>query len=103
MVRTLTSGGSGSVTALVTTAFSGAGAPTTADLSHVASNVGVGTANSTSTTASASTATNILTFGVDAHSSDSGDSGTIGWTLADRPTYKTGTYTTVVTLTISAS
>jgi hypothetical protein len=102
MVRTLQSGGSGSVTAQVTTEFSGTGAPTTADVSYVAATTGVGTANGTPTVASASAGTNIITFGADAHSSDSGDSATISWTLADRPTYKTGTYSTIVTLTITA-
>jgi hypothetical protein len=63
MVRTLQSGGSGSVTAQVTTEFSGTGAPTTADVSYVAATTGVGTANGTPTVASASAGTNIITFG----------------------------------------
>jgi hypothetical protein len=102
-VRTTQGSGVGSVTALVTTAFEGASGITTADLSHVASNSGVGTANGTSTTASTEAATSILTFGADAHSSDTNDSATINWTLVDRPAYKTGSYSTVVTLTISAT
>jgi hypothetical protein len=100
-VRTTTSG---SVTAEVTTAFSGTGSPTTADLSEVASNSGlVGTANTTSTPQSITAAVGVLTFGANASSHDTGDTGTINWTLADRPAYKTGTYSTVVTLTISAT
>ena len=102
-VRTTQSTGSGTVTSLVTTEFSAGSGITTADLSHVASTSGVGTANTSSTTASASSATNILTFGADAHSSDTNDSATISWTLADRPAYKTGAYSTIVTLTISAT
>ncbi len=102
-VRTLASGGSGSITALVTTPFAGASNITTADLSHVASTSGVGTANGSATTASESAATTLLTFGADAHSSDTDDSATISWTLVDRPAYVTGSYTTVVTLTISAT
>lgn len=101
-VRTTQTTGSGSVTALVTTEFSGTGAPTTADLSYTAATAGVGSGVS-STTASAATATSVLTFGADAHSNDSGDVGTVSWTLADRPAYKTGGYSTVVTLTMSAS
>ena len=102
-VRTMQTTGAGSVTAMVTTAFAAASGITTADLSHVASTAGAGTANTASTTASATVATNLLTFGADAHSSDSSDTGTISWTLADRPAYKTGAYSTVVTLTISAT
>ncbi len=102
-VRTSEGAGSGSITALVTTEFAGASGITTADLAHVVSTAGVGTANESSTTASASVATSIITFGADAHSSDSNDSATINWTLADRPAYVTGSYTTVVTLTISAT
>lgn len=102
-VRTAQTSGTGSVTAQVTTEFSGTGAPTTADVSYTAATTGVGTANGSSTTASASAGTNVLSFGADAHSSDSGDSATISWSLADRPTYKTGTYSTTVTLTMSAT
>jgi len=101
-VRTTESGGAGSITALVTTEFAAGSGITTADLSHVASTSGVGTANGSSTTASASSATSLVTFGADAHSSDSNDSATINWTLVDRPAYKTGSFSTVVTLTISA-
>ena len=101
-VRTTDAEGSGSVTALVTTEFEVGSAITTADLSHVVSGAGVGTKNSDPTVASASSATNIMTFGTNAHSGDSGDSATIAWTLADRPTYKTGSYSTVVTLTITS-
>ncbi|MFN0102525.1 MAG: hypothetical protein ACKV2U_10600 [Bryobacteraceae bacterium] len=102
-VRTTTTGGAGTVTALVTTAFAGASGITTADLTHIASTAGVGTANTSSTVADESSATNILTFATDVHSADAGDAGAIAWTLADRPVYKTGTYSTVVTLTISAT
>jgi hypothetical protein len=102
-VRTTESGGSGSVTAKVTTPFDEASGITTADLSEVASKVGAGSANTTSHTASESAAVNVLTFAGGDHSADSGDVGTISWTLADRPAYKTGGYSAIVTLTISAS
>ncbi|HUQ94018.1 MAG TPA: hypothetical protein VM120_20225 [Bryobacteraceae bacterium] len=102
-VRTSPTTGTGSVTAQVTTEFTGTGAPTTADVSYTAATTGVGTANGSSTTASASAGTNVLSFGADAHSNDAGDSATISWSLADRPTYKTGTYSTTVTLTMSAT
>jgi hypothetical protein len=104
LVRTTASGGNGTITALVTTEFAAGSHITTADLSHVVSGSGVGTENTSSTTASASAATNIITaMGADAHSADGGDSATISWTLVDRPAYSTGTYSTVVTLTISAT
>ena len=102
LVRTTETGGSGSVTALVTSAFDIGSNITTGDLSHTASTTGVGSANADSTTASESAATNIITFGADAHSDDAGDEGTISWTLADRPEYVTGSYSATVTLTISA-
>ena len=104
-IRTTESSGAGTVTALVTTPFDAASNIKTADLTHVVAKVGgaVGTANTNSTTASEQTATNILTFGAGAHSSDSNDSATINWTLADRPAYKTGTYSATVTLTISVT
>lgn len=101
-VRTTESTGSGAVTALVTTEFAAGSAITTADLSHVVSGSGAGTMNTSTTTASASNATNIITFAAGAHSGDSGDSATIAWTLVDRPAYKTGSYSTVVTLTITS-
>lgn len=104
-VRTTESTGAGTVTAQVTTPFdSSASGIATADLSHTASTTGVGTANTSSTTASASSATNIISFGAGIHSSDNdSDTGTISWTLADRPAFKTGTHSATVTLTISAS
>ena len=101
-VRTTQTTGSGTVTARVTTAFAVGSGITTADLSHVASTGGVGSPNTTPTVADEVTATNILTFGADAHSADGADTGTIAWTLADRPAYKIGSYSTVVTLTIAA-
>ena len=103
--RTTTSGGTGSITATVSsgTFFSGSGI-TYADLTYTTTRSGsVGTAVGSST-AVATTATNIVSaFGADAHTADGGDTGTIGWTLADRATYKTGQTTAVVTLTISVT
>jgi hypothetical protein len=102
-VRTTTTSGSGTVTAEVTTPFAAGSNIPTANLSQVVSTTGVGTANTTPTAQSTSGAINVLTFGAGVNSSNTGDAGTISWTLLDKPSYATGTYSTVVTLTISAS
>ena len=52
---------------------------------------------------STSSGTAVATFGQNAHSTDDGDSGSVNWTLVDKPTVVTGTYTSTATFTISAS
>lgn len=100
-IRTTTSGGTGSITVLVT-AFS-TGGPAVADLAYTCTAPTSGTACASSTAASTSVASSVVAFGADAHSADAGDSGTAVWTLADRTTVKTGTYTSTATFTVSAT
>jgi len=111
-VRTSQSSGSGSITLKVTSDFSPANGPsvgtppTTGDkLAYTCTVSGVGTACSGSQTASTSSATNVVTFGVDAHSVTfpGGDTATTSWSLTNDPKYKTGSYSATVTFTISAS
>jgi len=98
-IRTTQSSGSGAITVQVT-AF-GTGGPAVADLSYTCTDTASGTPCST-TGASTSSATNVVTFGPDAHSADAGDAGSVSWALVDRPSIKTGTYTSTATFSISA-
>jgi len=100
-IRTSQTSGSGSITVEVT-AF-GTNGPAVADLSYTCSGASSGTACSSSTPASTSTATSVVSFSSDAHSADSGDSGSASWNLVDRTNTKTGNYTSTATFTISAS
>jgi hypothetical protein len=45
----------------------------------------------------------VLTLATDKHSTSPGDSGAVNWTLVNDPKYKTGSYTSTVTFTISAT
>ena len=103
-IRTSTSGGAGSVTVQITSEFS----PTTGpdaddDLSFTCGGTGAGTKCSGSQDASTSTAKNAITFGADAHSANSGDTGTLSWRLQNQPQYETGSYSATATFTISAT
>jgi len=100
-IRTTQSTGTGSITVEVTTF--GAGGPAVSDLSYTCAGAASGSPCSSSTGASTSAGTNVATFGPDAHSQDSGDSGSVSWNLVDRTAIKTGTYTSTATFTISAS
>jgi len=100
-IRTTTDGGTGSITVLVTSF--GSGGPAVSDLSFTCTAPSSGTPCSSSTGASTSTAQSVVGFGPDAHSSNSGDSGTAVWTLADRPQIKTGDYSSTATFTVSAT
>jgi len=51
----------------------------------------------------AATAFTVASFGPNTHSVKAGDTGSVAWTLANDPTYATGTYSALVTFTISAS
>jgi hypothetical protein len=111
-IRTTLSGGSGSITLKVTTDFSPANGPSvttppsTGDkLAYTCTLSGAGTACSGSQTASTSSSTSVATFGADAHTVTfpGGDTATTAWTLTNDPKYKTGSYSAVVTFTISAS
>jgi len=101
-IRTTQSGGSGSITVIVTS-FSGTGGPAIADLAYTCTAPASGSPCASSTAASTSTASSVVSFGADAHSADTGDTGATVWTLADQPQIKTGTYTSTATYTISAT
>jgi len=63
-----------------------------------------GTGCASSVTPSTTSGTAVASFPGDAHSVNTGTTGnTLSWTLANLPTYETGTYTATVTLTISAA
>ncbi len=100
-IRTTESGGTGSITVLVTSF--GTGGPAVADLAYTCTSPTSGTPCASSTAASTSVASSVVAFGADAHSADSGDSGTAVWTLADRTGIKTGTYSSTATFTVSAT
>jgi hypothetical protein len=100
-IRTTTSGGTGSITVLVTTF--GAGGPAIADLAYTCTAPTSGTPCASSTAASTSAASNVVLFGADAHSGDAGDAGTTVWSLLDKPSVQTGPYSSTATYTISAT
>jgi hypothetical protein len=98
-VRTTASGGAGAVTVAIT-AFA-AGGPAVSDVTFSCTG-GVGTECDAETAASTS-AVNVITFGEDAHSADGGDSGSVVWSITDKPSYVTGSYSSTATFTISAT
>lgn len=109
-VRTTASGGSGSITAQVTSDFSPNGGPSVATsgatgntLTYGCSLSGVGTACAGSVTASTTASTDVANFGANARSAKAGDSGTLNWVLVNDPQYPTGDYQATVTFTISAT
>lgn len=61
---------------------------------------GVGTASNITST---STDYPVVTFGANARSAKAGDGTTVNWTLPNDPQYQTGSYSSVVTFTISAT
>jgi hypothetical protein len=99
-IRTSQSTGHGSITVQVTTF--GTDGPAVADLAYTCTAPSSGAPCSSSTAASSSLATSIVAFGADAHSGDSGDSGSAAWTLVDRTGVKTGSYSSTATFTVSA-
>ena len=99
-IRTTLSGGTGSIAVQVTTF--GAGGPAVADLAYTCTAPSSGTPCASSTAASTSSATSVVAFGEDAHSADTGDAGTVVWTLLDKPQIQTGSYASTATFTISA-
>jgi hypothetical protein len=109
-VRTTTTGGGGSITLKVTTDFSPTGGPSVASplvagdaLTYTCTVATPGTACTGSQTASTSSQTNLASFGTNVHTASAGSTASVGWTLANDPNYKTGTYSATVTFTISAS
>lgn len=109
-IRTSQSTGTGNVQLQVTSDFSPAGGPSVGSppspgdtLDYTCTAAAPATACSGSQTASTGSATNVATFGADAHSAPAGNSGSTAWTLTNDPVYKTGAYTATVTFTISAT
>jgi hypothetical protein len=114
-IRTSPSSGSGTVTLKVTGDFSPAGGPSVATpptagdkltysctVSTPGSSGGV-TNCPASTVASFTTSTLVGTFGADARSIITGNSGSVNWALTNDPAYKANTYSATITFTISAS
>lgn len=102
-VRTTKVGGSGTVVASFASDFAGNGPKiASSNLTYTSATAGVGSGNASAVTALVGTATNVLTFGANNRSVQAGDAGTVAWTLVNDPQYETGTYTTVVVLTITA-
>lgn len=109
-VRTTTTGGGGSITLKVTSDFSPTGGPSVASpltpgdaLTYTCTVASPGTACTGTQTASTSSQTNLATFGTNIHTGTGGSTASVGWSLANDPNYKTGTYNSTVTFTISAS
>jgi hypothetical protein len=109
-IRTGKAGGSGFIKLQVTTDFAPTGGPSVATpltagdtLSYTCAVSSPGTACSGSQTGSTTSQTPVATFINDAHSTKSGNSASVSWALSNDPLYQTGTFTAVVTYTISAS
>jgi hypothetical protein len=108
-IRSTKSGGSGTITLLFGGALTDAASDTIAlsNLTYTCTDVAPasGTNCASPVTASSSTATQVASFGADAHSADSGTTGnSLSWTLVNNPSYKTGTnYQATATFTISAA
>lgn len=101
-IRTTRVDGTGSITAQVTTPF-GAGGPSVAagDLTYNCTVAAPGTGCASTVTA-ATSETNVAGFGANARSARAGNSGSVAWSLVNDPQYETGSYTAVVTFSISA-
>ena len=109
-IRTTPTTGNGNVQLEVTTDFSPANGPSVGSppsgsdrLSYTCTVASPGTACSGSINSSTSATTSVATFGADAHSATAGNSGSVAWTLTNDAAYKAGSYTAVVTFTISAT
>lgn len=109
-VRTATVGGFGAINLKVTSDFSPAGGPSVASplnsadqLKYTCTVAGPGTACTGTRNASTTGLTSVATFGADAHTTASGSTASVNWTLANDPEYQTGTYVATITFTISAA
>ena len=109
-IRSSKTGGTGSIGVEVTSDFSPGAGPSVANppsagdaLSYTCAVSNPATACTGSQTASTTAVTPVATFGADAHSAQSGNTGSVNWSLTDDPKYGTGTYTATVTFTISAA
>jgi hypothetical protein len=103
-IRTSRSGGSGTITARVSTDFAPNGGPSAAQgvLSYACAVSAPGTPCSNNVVASTTADTSVATFGANARSARVGNSGSVNWTLVNDPVYETDNYTAVVTFTITA-
>lgn len=109
-VRTSTSAGSGVINLKVSSDFSPSGGPSVASpisssdaLTYTCTVAGPGTACTGSNKASTTVGTNLARFGANAHTTSSGSTASVSWTLPNDLEYQTGTYTATITFTISAS
>jgi hypothetical protein len=109
-IRTSKTGGTGNIQLRVTTDFSPSGGPSVANpptagdtLSYSCTVSSPGTPCSGTQVASTSSSTPVATFGANARSDRAGNSGSVAWTLTNDPAYETGSYSAVVTFTVSAT
>ena len=110
-IRTLKTGGQGSITLEVTTDFSPANGPSvttppdpTDTLTYSCTLGGPGTKCADNTVASTGAATSVASFGTGAKSTTkNGNTGFVQWSLPNDPIYAAGDYSAVVTFTISAT
>ena len=109
-VRTTATGGGGGITLKVTSDFACGGGPcvgtppSTGDaLSYTCTVQAPGTACTGTQISSITTQTNLATFAANVHTAAGGSTASVNWTLTNDPGYKTGTYNSTVTFTISAS
>jgi hypothetical protein len=105
-------GGSGAITVQATSDFSPSGGPSVASsvLTYTCSGATLGTACSGTKTVSTSTQTSVLTIpasactgGGGACSASDPNSVSVNLTLTDDPSYSTGSYSALLTFTISAT
>jgi hypothetical protein len=113
-IRT-TSSGVGHITAEVTTDFQCGGGPcvatpiNSADLLTYTSSgdqpgtTGTATYQASAVTASKASATPVVDFGASSQSLKAGNATSVAWNLVNDPAYKAGSYSAVVTFTISAT
>jgi hypothetical protein len=109
-IRTKQTNGSGNIQLQVTSDFSPSGGPSVASpldpsdtLSYACTVAQPGSGCSGQQNASTTTATPVATFGANARSTKAGNTGSLSWTLPNDPQYATGTFTSLVTLTISTT
>jgi len=109
-IRTSKTSGAGNIQLKVTTDFSPSGGPSVANpptagdaLTYSCTVSSPGTPCSGTQTASTTSNTPVGSFGANARSAREGNSGSVAWTLTNDPLYETGSYSAVVTFTVSAT
>lgn len=105
-IRTTKSGGTGKITAQVTTDFVGAAGAVGPQVANgvltYGCTVSAPATQCTGPVTAATAATDVATFIENARSTKAGNSGSVGWTLVNDPQYETGSYVAQVTFSISA-